>query len=155
MTAENTVAVPQFEFSTYPAQAFWLTVTYIVFYFLLTKLIIPRLQNVIQKREHMIESVSKEITEMAVKRTSIEEKCNEVTNAANLRAHKLTSMVREDAKKNFENAYSSISADMMMQLQDLDSKIRDTKRKNQEMHDQYADEISQSITSAITKDITE
>jgi F-type H+-transporting ATPase subunit b len=43
--------MPQLDFATYPTQLFWLLVTFIALYFLMWKIVIPRISGVLEDRQ--------------------------------------------------------------------------------------------------------
>lgn len=46
--------MPQFDPSSFPSQIFWLVVTFAVLYFVMSKLVLPRVGNVLQERQEKI-----------------------------------------------------------------------------------------------------
>ena len=48
--------MPQLEISTFPSQVFWLCVSFIVLYILLSNIIIPKISSVIKGRENEIKN---------------------------------------------------------------------------------------------------
>lgn len=46
--------MPQFDPSSFPSQIFWLVVTFIVMYFVMAKLVLPRVGTVLQERQEKI-----------------------------------------------------------------------------------------------------
>ncbi len=46
--------MPQFDMSTFPSQLFWLTVMFVVLMILLSKVVMPRIEGVIESRESKI-----------------------------------------------------------------------------------------------------
>jgi F-type H+-transporting ATPase subunit b len=47
--------MPQLDFTTYPSQIFWLLITFVVLYLLMSKLIAPRIESVIGARQSRVD----------------------------------------------------------------------------------------------------
>ena len=47
--------LPQLDIATYASQIFWLTVTFVVLYFLVAKIAMPRIAEVLEGRQERIE----------------------------------------------------------------------------------------------------
>src|SRR4051812_39184884 len=47
--------MPQLDFSTFASQIFWLVLSFVVLYLLMAKLIVPRIERVIEERRSRIE----------------------------------------------------------------------------------------------------
>ena len=46
--------MPQLEITTYPSQIFWLVVSFLILYLIMSKIIIPKIASVIKSRESEI-----------------------------------------------------------------------------------------------------
>jgi len=46
--------MPQFDVTSFPSQIFWLVVTFVVMYFIMAKLVLPRVGSVLQERQEKI-----------------------------------------------------------------------------------------------------
>lgn len=55
--------MPQFDVSTFPSQLFWLAVMFVVLMILLTKVVMPRIEGVIESRESKISGDLKRASE--------------------------------------------------------------------------------------------
>jgi F-type H+-transporting ATPase subunit b len=53
-TAEGEAKLPQLDIQTYPSQIFWLIVSFIVLYFLVSKIAVPRISDVLEERQERI-----------------------------------------------------------------------------------------------------
>ncbi len=53
-TATETVGMPQIDFTTYPNQIFWLLVTLVVIYLILTRVALPRIAGILAERQGTI-----------------------------------------------------------------------------------------------------
>ena len=48
--------MPQLEITTYPSQIFWLVVSFLILYLIMSRIIIPRISSVIKSRESEIKN---------------------------------------------------------------------------------------------------
>ena len=48
--------MPQLEITTYPSQIFWLVVSFLILYLIMSRIIIPKISFVIKKRESEIKN---------------------------------------------------------------------------------------------------
>ena len=54
--AAQAAGMPQFDVKAFPSQIFWLVVCFAVLYFLMAKLVLPRIGKTIESREHKIQA---------------------------------------------------------------------------------------------------
>ena len=52
--AASEVKLPQLDIATYASQIFWLVVTFVVLYFLVSRIAVPRISNVLEERQDRI-----------------------------------------------------------------------------------------------------
>jgi F-type H+-transporting ATPase subunit b len=52
--AERSSGMPQFDLTRFPSQIFWLIVSFAVLYFLMAKMVLPRIGSIIETRERAI-----------------------------------------------------------------------------------------------------
>ena len=62
--------MPQLEITTYPSQIFWLVVSFLILYLIMSRIIIPRISSVIKSRETEIKN-NIHISEQLYKDTEI------------------------------------------------------------------------------------
>ena len=62
--------MPQLEITTYPSQIFWLVVSFLILYLIMSRVIIPRISSVIKSRESEIKN-NIHISEQMYKDTEI------------------------------------------------------------------------------------
>ena len=62
--------MPQLEITTYPSQIFWLVVSFLILYLIMSRIIIPRISSVIKSRESEIKN-NIHISEQMYKDTEI------------------------------------------------------------------------------------
>ena len=73
-TTEHAQGMPQLDFSTFPNQIFWLVVTLIVIYFLMSRIALPRIASVLAERHGAIQNDLDKAEEMKVKAQLLDEK---------------------------------------------------------------------------------
>lgn len=58
LAAENSggSSLPQLEIATYPSQLFWLLITFVVLYVLLSKIALPRVSEVLESRQERVDN---------------------------------------------------------------------------------------------------
>jgi F-type H+-transporting ATPase subunit b len=58
LAAENSggSSLPQLEIATYPSQLFWLLITFVVLYVLLSKIALPRVAEVLESRQERVDN---------------------------------------------------------------------------------------------------
>ena len=71
--AESSVGMPQLDFSTFPNQVFWLVVTLVVIYLVLSRVALPRIAEVLAARQGAITSDIATAEELKQKAANAEE----------------------------------------------------------------------------------
>jgi F-type H+-transporting ATPase subunit b len=104
--------MPQLDFSTFPNQIFWLVVTLIVIYFILSRVALPRIGAVLAERQGTITNdiaAAEELKQRALEAEAAYEK-------ARVDA-------RAEAGKIVDTAKADIQAELNVQLQKADAEI--------------------------------
>jgi len=76
-TTEHAQGMPQLDFSTFPNQIFWLVVTLIVVYFVMSRVALPRIASVLAERHGAIQSDLDKAEEMNAKAVEAEAAYNQ------------------------------------------------------------------------------
>ena len=79
--------MPQLEISTFPSQIFWLVVSFLLLYLILSKIIVPRIASVLKDRENEIKN-NFELSEKLYKKTeSINQEIEEIKKQTELESN--------------------------------------------------------------------
>ena len=112
--AESAAGMPQLDFSTFPNQIFWLVVTLVVIYLVLSRVALPRIGSVLAERSGTITNdiaAAEELKQKAVEAEAAYEKA--------------LADARSEAAKIVAGAKADIQAELDAELQKADAKIAD------------------------------
>lgn len=110
--AETGAAMPQLDFSTFPNQIFWLIVTLVAIYFVLTRIALPRVAGVLAERQGTITNdiaAAEELKQKAVE--------------AEAAYDKALAEARAEANRIVDEAKASIQKDLDAEMAKADEKI--------------------------------
>lgn len=110
--AGKAVGMPQLDFSTWPNQIFWLTVTLVVIYFVLSRIALPRIGAVLAERKGTITNDLAAAEELKLKAVSAEKAYSDALVAARSEAAKIVAAAKADIQKDLDAA--TVTADLQI-----------------------------------------
>ena len=116
------VGMPQLDFSTWPNQIFWLLVTLVVIYLLLTRIALPRIGAVLADRKGAITNDLAVAEEFKQKALKAEKAYNESLAQARVDAAKIVAEARAAIQKDLDAALAK--ADAQIAAKSADSALR-------------------------------
>lgn len=111
-TTTEAAGMPQLEFSTFPNQIFWLLVTLVVIYFVLSRIALPRIAAVLAERQGTITNDIAAAEELKQKAADAEVAYNQALADA-----------RAEASRIVAETKAGIQADLDKEIQKADKKI--------------------------------
>lgn len=102
--------LPQFDFSSWPSQVFWLVVFFVVLYTIFSKAILPAIGGTLESRQKHIEDHIKAAEEIALKAQEIEAKVKASQRETAIKATSEIQSVEQDAKDRSAKALSDYRA---------------------------------------------
>ena len=148
---EEFKGLPQFEASTFPSQLFWLVVSFGIFFYLMTKVFVPKVGARIELREKVISDnvngAEKLLTRGKKMEADLEKKLTtareqargEITSAA-----AIISAKQEESLKKFQKKSDDVIADANKMLQKIKS---DIEKEKQTLVNNLSKEIVKKILS--------
>ena len=94
--------MPQLDFSTFPNQIFWLVVTLVVIYFVLTRVALPRIGSVLAERKGTITNDLATADELKQKAVDAERAYNDALAKARTEAGKIVAEAKADIQKSVD-----------------------------------------------------
>ena len=116
------VGMPQLNFATWPNQVFWLLVTLVVIYMLLTRIALPRISAVLADRKGAISNDLAAAEELKQKALKAEKAYNDALAQARIDAAKIVAEARADIQKDLDAA--TAKADMAISAKAASSEAR-------------------------------
>ena len=98
------VGMPQLDFSTWPNQIFWLLVTLVVIYFVLSKIALPRIGAVLADRKSTITNDLAAAEELKQRAVAAEKAYNDALATARTEAAKIVAQAKAEIQKDLDAA---------------------------------------------------
>lgn len=105
-------AMPQLDFSTFPNQIFWLLVTLVVIYFVLSKVALPRISSVLADRSGTIMNDISAAEELKLEAKKAEDAYNEALAQAKVEAQRIALETREAIQADLDVAIAKADAEI-------------------------------------------
>jgi len=124
--AEKT-GLPQLDFGTFPNQIFWLAVTLVIIYLVLTRVALPRIGAVLAERSGTITNDLAAAEEFKQKAVQAEKAYNDALATARGEAAKIVAAAKADIQKDLDLAIAKADADIAAKAVESEAKINEIK----------------------------
>jgi len=121
--AEHAVGMPQLDFSTFGNQIFWLVLTLIIIYFVLTKIALPRIEAVLAERQGTITNDVAAAEELKQKAVEAEEAYNKALAEARLEAAKIVAEAKAEIQADVDAAAVKADAEIAAKAAESEAAI--------------------------------
>ncbi|MEZ5888054.1 MAG: F0F1 ATP synthase subunit B' [Paracoccaceae bacterium] len=110
--AAQSAGMPQLDFSTFPNQIFWLLVTLVVLYFILSKIALPRLAGILADRQGRITSDLEAAEKLKNQAEEAEKAYQQALVDARTEAGKIVAAARADIQADLDKATAKADAEI-------------------------------------------
>ncbi len=124
-TTEHAQGMPQLDFSTFPNQIFWLVVTLIVIYLLMSRVALPRIASVLTERHGAIQSDLDKADEMKAKAVEAEIAYNQALVDARSEAQSIVAHARAEIQKDLDVAMLKADAEIAVKTEESAAAIKE------------------------------
>ena len=121
--AGKAVGMPQLDFSTWPNQIFWLLVTLVVIYLVLSKIALPRIGAVLADRKSTITNDLAAAEELKQKAVDAEKAYNEALANARTEAAKIVAQAKAEIQKDLDAATAKADAEIAVKAAESEKSI--------------------------------
>jgi len=125
--AEHKPGFPPFETETYAGQLLWLAITFAALYFLLSRLVLPRLTGIIEGRRDVIARDLDEATAMKTRAEEAGASYERALSEARGRAQALAQETRAKLSAEAEAKRKVLEADLARRMAEAEASIASTK----------------------------
>lgn len=115
--------MPQLDFSTYPNQIFWLLVTLVVIYLILTRVALPRIAEVLAERAGTITNDLSAAEELKQKAVAAEKAYNDALARARTEAARIVADAKSSIQKDLNAAIAKADAEIAAKAAESEKRI--------------------------------
>jgi F-type H+-transporting ATPase subunit b len=121
--ADAAPGMPQLDFSTFPNQIFWLVVTLVAIYLVVTKLAIPRIGSVLAERQSTIANDLATAEELKLQAEDSEIAYQKALAEARAEAQHIIAEARAEIQKDLDAANARAEAEIAARLSESEARI--------------------------------
>ena len=140
---------PPFDQSTYGSQLLWLVITFGLLYYLMSKVALPRIANILEVRRDRIASDLGEAERLKRETDEAIASYEQSLAEARQKAHGIAHTAREEAKSHIEAEFSKVEAEIAEQLGAADAKIASVKEAAMAEVDGIANSTAEAVIEKI------
>ncbi|OIQ07127.1 MAG: ATP F0F1 synthase subunit B', partial [Rhodobacteraceae bacterium CG2_30_10_405] len=141
--------MPQLDFATWPNQIFWLAVTLVVIYFLLTRLVLPRIGAVLAERSGTITNDLAAASELKQQAVAAEKAYTEALAAARAEAGKIVAAAKADIQKDLAAAIAKADAEIAARAAESEKAIAEIRAGALDSITAVARETAREVVAAL------
>ena len=119
--------LPQLDLATYPSQVFWLVISFVVLYFLVAKLAMPRIAEVSEERQERIEDDLDKAETLKKEAYQVRIEYEKALSAAREKAQEATRHAQEEIAKRSAEAESAAQVKVTVMLEEAEKRIAASK----------------------------
>ena len=119
--------LPQLDLATYSSQVFWLIISFIVLYFLVAKLAMPRIAEVLEERQERIEDDLDKAETLKKEAYQVRIEYEKALSAAREKANHATRNAQEEIAKRSAEAEAAAQVKVTVMLEEAEKRIAASK----------------------------
>ncbi|WP_316861359.1 F0F1 ATP synthase subunit B [uncultured Cohaesibacter sp.] len=140
---------PPFDSSTFGSQLLWLAITFGLLYYIMSKVALPRIANILEVRRDRIASDLGEAERLKRETDEAIASYEESLAEARLKAQGIAKTAREEAKLHIEAEFNKVEADVAEQISAANDKIMAVKEAAMSEVGAIATETTEAIVERI------
>lgn len=148
--AEPKAGMPQLDVATWPSQLFWLAITFIVLYIVISRVAIPRTGGVIEKRKSTIEGDLASAQKLKAETNKAAQDYETALAEARAKANAIAQDNRNKLTAELDAEKAKLDSSLGAKIADAEKTIAATKAKAMADVQSVAADIASSIVSELT-----
>ncbi len=141
--------MPQLDFSTFPNQIFWLAVTLVVIYLVLSRVALPRIGGVLAERKGTITNDLSAAEELKQKAVQAEKAYNDALARARVEAAKIVAEAKADIQKDLDIATAKADAEIAARVSESAKRIDEIKAGALDAVTEVAKDTAKELVAAL------
>ncbi|SNS20867.1 F0F1 ATP synthase subunit B' [Tropicimonas sediminicola] len=151
--AAEGAGMPQLDFSTFPNQIFWLIVTILAIYYVLSKVALPRIASVLAERRGTITNDIAAAEELKLKAVEAEKAYQKALAEARTEAQKIAADARAAIKEELDVATDKADAEIAAKTAESQARIAEIRDSAMSAVEAVAKETAGEIVSALGRPV--
>ena len=147
--AETAPGMPQLDFSTFPNQIFWLCVTLVVLYLILSRVALPRIATVLSERHGAIQRDLDKAEEMKRSAVEAESTYNKALADARAKANDIVNEAKVEMQKDLDKAIAKADLEIAAKAAESEKAISAIKDSAIQSVEEVANTTANNIVDAI------
>ena len=147
--AASTPGMPQLDFSTWGNQIFWLVITLVVIYFVLSRIALPRIAAVLAERQGTITNDIAAAEDLKAKAQEAEAAYDKALADARSEAHRIVAEAKAEIQSDLDAALAKADEEIAAKSAESEKAIAEIRAGAAEAIQQVAKETAQEIVSAM------
>ena len=147
--AASAPGMPQLDFSNWGNQIFWLLITLVVIYFVLSRIALPRIANVLAERQGTITNDIAAAEELKAKAAEAEEAYNKALADARAEAQRIVAEAKAEIQADLDAATAKADAEIAAKAAESEKAIAEIRAGALESIKDVATETANEIVSAM------
>ncbi len=147
--AAEAVGMPQLDFAAYPNLIFWLLVTLVVIYFILSKVALPRIASVLSERQGTITSDLAAAEDLKRKAEEAEKAYDQALADARAQAQKIVADAKAEIQAELDEALAHADAEIAAKSAESEAAIAEIRKGAMESVKQVATDTAREIVAAL------
>ncbi len=142
--------MPQFDFTSFPSQIFWVLVTFALLYVIMSRMALPRVSEILEERQDRIDNDMDKAIELRAEAEKIMEQYNIALAEARTKSRDLMESAHAEMQHTAMEKHTELSAKLATDTAKAEQKIETAKAKAMENVKGVAMEISQQVYEKLT-----
>ena len=151
--AAESAGMPQLDFSTFPNQIFWLVVTLVVIYLILSKVALPRIASVLAELQGTITNDIAAAEELKQKATEAEAAYEKALADARAEAGQIAAEAKASMQAEVDEAMKKADAEIAARTAESEARIDEIRAGAIEAIQSVAQDTAKEVVSALGVDV--
>jgi F-type H+-transporting ATPase subunit b len=143
------IGMPQLCFDWFPNQIFWLVVTLVVIYFILSRVALPRIAAVLAERQGTITNDLAAAEELKLKAQEAEEAYNKALADARAEAQKIIGEAKAEIQGDLDAATAKADAEIAAKTAESEKAIAEIRATAMENVEAVANDVAKDVVAAL------
>ncbi|MEO6299153.1 MAG: F0F1 ATP synthase subunit B' [Paracoccaceae bacterium] len=147
--AAHKAGMPQLDFATFPNQIFWLAVTLVLVFLLLTKVVLPRVAGILAERKGAITGDLAAAEELKQKAVAAEKAYQDALIQARTEAGKIITAAKADIQKDLDAATATADAQIAAKAAESEGRIAEIKAGAMDAVAEVARDTAEALVASL------